>query len=81
MDKVNLLKSLYFDPSGYQSKHNLYKEAKKKDPTITIKFVNERYDTFNEKLDTMEVIVSWLLMQIMNIKSIYFYNRFREAKV
>ena len=40
---------MYFDPSGYQSKQNLYKEAKKLDPTISIKFVNEWYDIFNEK--------------------------------
>ena len=49
MEKVNLLKKLYFDPSGYQSKQNLYKEARKQDKTITMKFVNEWYDIFNEK--------------------------------
>ena len=49
MEKVNLLKKLYYDPSGYQSKQNLYKEAKKQDPTISIRFVNEWYDMVNEK--------------------------------
>ena len=32
MDKVNLLKSLFVDPSVYQSKQNLYQEAKEKRP-------------------------------------------------
>ena len=49
MEKIELLKKLYFNPSGYQSKQNLYKEAKLRDPTITTKFVNEWYDIFNEK--------------------------------
>ena len=29
--KVELLEKLYFDPSGYQSVQNLYKEAKKEE--------------------------------------------------
>ena len=45
---------MYFDPSGYQSKQNLYKEAKKQDPTMTIKFVNEWYAIFNEKTDIIK---------------------------
>ena len=49
MEKVNLLKKMYFDPSGYQSIQNLYKEAKKEDKTITLKFVKEWYDIYNEK--------------------------------
>ena len=49
MEKIELLKKLYFNPSGYQSKQNLYKEAKQQDPTISVKFVNEWYDIFNEK--------------------------------
>ena len=70
MEKVNLLKNLYFDPSGYQSIQNLYKEAKKEDKTITLKFVKEWYDIVNEKkLDTMGVkTVSLRLMRIMSIK-------------
>ena len=49
MEKVDLLKKLYFDPSGYQSIQNLYKDAKKEDKTITLQFVKEWYDIFNEK--------------------------------
>jgi len=49
MEKVELLEKLYFDPSGYQSVQNLYKDAKKEDKTITLKFVKEWYDIYNEK--------------------------------
>jgi len=41
MEKVELLKKIYFDPSGYQSKQNLYKEA--------INYINKRFN-LNVKL-------------------------------
>jgi len=54
MENIELFNKLYFSPSGYQSKQNLYKDAKKQDPTITLKFVNEWYDVFNEKPDIIK---------------------------
>ena len=44
-----LLKKLYYDPSGFMSLQNLYKEAKKQDKSIKIKDVNEWYEKNNEK--------------------------------
>jgi len=68
MEKIELLKSLYFTPSGYQSKQNLYKEAKQIDKTMSMKFVNEWYDIFNEKQDIIKQTHLWLHMLIMSIK-------------
>ena len=42
-NQENILKTLYFDPSGFQSQQKLYSEAKKQDKTITSKFVKEWY--------------------------------------
>jgi len=49
MDKHALLNKLYFDPSGFQSQQRLYKEAKLKDKTITMKDVKEWYSQNVEK--------------------------------
>ena len=39
--KNKLLNKLYFDQAGFSSIQNLYKEAKLKDPSITLAFVKE----------------------------------------
>ena len=49
MDKNIILNKLYFDPSGFQSQQRLYKEAKQKDNTITMKDVKEWYSQNVEK--------------------------------
>ena len=49
MDKNESLNKLYFDPSGFQSQQRLYKEAKQKDNTITMKDVKEWYAINVEK--------------------------------
>ncbi len=49
MDKNELLNKLYYDPSGFQSQQRLYKEAKQKDNTITMKDVKEWYANNIEK--------------------------------
>ena len=49
MDKHALLNKLYFDPSGFQSQQRLYKEAKQKYNTITMKDVKEWYANNIEK--------------------------------
>jgi len=49
MDKHELLNTLYYDPSGFQSQNWLYTEAKNKDKTITMKDVKEWYGNNIEK--------------------------------
>ena len=49
MDKTDLLSKLYYDPSGFQSQQRLYKDAKQKDKTITMKDVKEWYSQNVEK--------------------------------
>ena len=42
-NQENILKTLYFDPSGFQSQQKIYSEAKKQDKTISLKDVKEWY--------------------------------------
>ena len=44
MTQEELLKRLYFDPSGFMSVQKLYKEAKQQDKAITQKIVKDWYD-------------------------------------
>ena len=43
--RARLLTDLYSDSGGFQSRKNLYKEAVKINPRITMQFVNAWYDT------------------------------------
>ena len=47
-DKDKILADLYYNESGYQSINNLYTEAKEKDNTITLNYVEGWYKHFNE---------------------------------
>ena len=50
MDKNIILNKLYFDPSGFQSQQRLYKEAKQKDNTMMLKYVQEWYANKSKKI-------------------------------
>ena len=43
MTKEDLLNKLHYDHSGFSSIQNLYKEAKQKDKSITLNFVQDWY--------------------------------------
>ena len=49
MSKEEILKFIYFDPSGYGSIKQTYEEAKKKDKTITMKDVKDFMDKHVEQ--------------------------------
>ena len=48
-DKDELLKNLYYNELGYQSISRLFKEAKKIDETITLAYVKDWYNYFNQR--------------------------------
>ena len=41
MDKDNIIKNIYYDPSGYSSIQKTYQEANKKDSSITLQNVKD----------------------------------------
>ena len=48
-NKEELLKSLYYHELGYQSISRLFIEAKKIDETITLAYVKDSYNYFNQR--------------------------------
>ena len=53
-NKDELLKNLYYHELGYQSISHLFKEANKIDGNITLAYVKDWYNYFNERKHNYE---------------------------
>ena len=53
-----LIKKIYYEPSGYGSIQETYKDAKKLDSTITIDSVRDWFERNVERKNNLEVLIA-----------------------